>query len=104
MTYEMSSVEVVFRVTFTADEVDWLSDAAEHHYDPVCRTFLPLKTLASWRRSKVPLDITLGWHDLDILSKICESPLCPEKVARDVQGIFTALREKTQIANDLVRS
>lgn len=99
MTHDYTTVSITFHMTFTPEEVAVLTEAADHHYDSTCRAFEPLKLLAARQANGAPLDIDLRWHEFDILSKICESPLVPETIAHAVWSQFAALRAATQRAS-----
>lgn len=100
MTRESAGAQVTFRMTFTADEVVCLRSAAAAHYDAACREFGPLRMLAAYADlGGLPLDLSLGWREFDILAKICESPLVPPVVSQAVFAAFAALREATKVAD-----
>ncbi len=93
-----SRTEVSFRVRFTAEEVATLKRAADAHYDAVCRSFQPLTLLAVYILHGIELEALLSWRDLDILSKICESPLVPDHTSQKVWKVFAELRRCTELA------
>jgi hypothetical protein len=78
---------ILFSVDFTKEELASLKEAADHHYDGVCRQF---------GRDNLKSNMILDWRDLDILSKICESPLAPEEISQKVWKTFADLRTITK--------
>lgn len=86
-------VAVTLVVQFSEDEAASIISSAEHHYDYTCRTLPVLKLIAPGG------DVSLNWHDLDILSKVCESPLASEKVQRSVWAAFKTLHALTDVVS-----
>jgi hypothetical protein len=90
-----ANASVTLRVTFTMQEADALEQVASHHYDAVCRTLPVLKEIKITARTADDFGVSLTWRDLDILSKICESPLVPKEVSQTVWATFANLRQIT---------
>lgn len=83
---------------FTRDEIRDFTEASRSHYDAVCRNV----SFDGWLAAAIPLlwgkdsaILRLNWRDLDILSKIAESPLLPQGKAHEVWALFKQLRDDT---------
>ena len=87
-----ATAEVTVLVQFTSEEATALLHAAEHHYDAAFRTLPALASIKYSGENKDEWGARLTWRDLDILSKICESPLAPDDVSCEVWAMFTRLR------------
>jgi hypothetical protein len=59
----------------------------------LCRTFQPVMILAQYVAHDLEPSIVLSWRDLDILSKICESPHMPYAISEAVWTMFKKLRQ-----------
>lgn len=93
-------------VAFTEEEAANLIHAAEQHYDATCRTLPALKVIGESVRygSVGRFDVRLDWHDLDVLSKICESPLASRSLSHAIWTAFSRLRHLTHIAEERVKA
>lgn len=112
MKVDGKSVRTEYHVVFTREEIAELTAASETHYDWACRKVASdgwLKAANNWL-SLSPDEKTagtfLGWTDLDILSKICESPIpaLTSDTRHAVWQIFSELRDDTNRATDFVRT
>ncbi|MEN6605885.1 MAG: hypothetical protein ABFD60_01480 [Bryobacteraceae bacterium] len=102
MTLSNRRVLVEYEVELTRGELHHLTLAAASHYDAVCREVARTGWLTTaTRRACLGLAVTVyfGWRDLDVLSKIAESPLVPLELARQVWDLFQQLRNDTYTLN-----
>lgn len=98
MTVVETRKHIELRLRFSRDEAETLVTASEHHYSPECRPalFQPTRTLKNLlAQGDDPIELIFNWRELDILSKICESPLVPFELSEAVWSAFAEIRKLT---------